>query len=207
MKFEDMLNTITLGDSYKLIKDIPDNSVDLVVIDPPYKFCKGGKHTGLFKTRLTRYYDEIEDKKLNTNIDLSILDELDRVMKKVNIYIWCNKEQIYQYLEHYKNCIFEAIIWNKINPIPMINNTYLTDKEYCLYFRESGVLLNGNIDTKKTVYQTPLNVSDKRKYKHPTIKPLEIIKNIIINSSNKNDIVLDCFSRKWNYMCCSQRTR
>lgn len=26
MKFEDMLNTITLGDSYKLIKDIPDKS-------------------------------------------------------------------------------------------------------------------------------------------------------------------------------------
>ena len=30
-------------------------------------------------------------------------------------------------------------------------------------------------------------------YKHPTIKPLNIIENLIINSSNENDIVLDCF--------------
>lgn len=31
MKYEDMLNTITLGDSYELIKNIPDNSIDLIV--------------------------------------------------------------------------------------------------------------------------------------------------------------------------------
>ena len=42
MKFEDMINTITLGDSYKLIKYIPDNSIDLVVIDPPYLFDNFG---------------------------------------------------------------------------------------------------------------------------------------------------------------------
>lgn len=38
MKFEDMINTITLGDSYKLIKDIPNKSIDLVYIDIPYLF-------------------------------------------------------------------------------------------------------------------------------------------------------------------------
>ena len=31
MKFEDMLNTITLGDSYKLIKDIPDKSGSVIL--------------------------------------------------------------------------------------------------------------------------------------------------------------------------------
>ena len=35
---------------------------------------------------------------------------------------------------------------------------------------------------------------DKKKYKHPTIKPLRIIKTLIKNSSNEGDIVLDCFS-------------
>ena len=125
---------------------------------------------------------------------MEILNELDRVMKKINIYIWCNKEQILQYLEHYKQHKFEMLIWNKTNPIPTVNNKYLSDKEYCLYFKEAGVLLNGNVETKKTVYRTPLNVKDKEKFKHPTIKPLKIIKNLIINSSNEGDIVLDCFS-------------
>jgi DNA modification methylase len=41
MKFEDMLNTITLGDSYKLIKDIPDKSIDLIYTDIPYLFYVG----------------------------------------------------------------------------------------------------------------------------------------------------------------------
>ena len=36
MKFEDMINTIQLGDSYQLIKYIPDKSIDLVLTDPPY---------------------------------------------------------------------------------------------------------------------------------------------------------------------------
>ena len=36
-------------------------------------------------------------------------------------------------------------------------------------------------------------MSDKDKYNHPTIKPLNIIENLIINSSQPNDIVLDTF--------------
>lgn len=34
------LNTIHLGDSYKLIKNIPDKSIDLIYTDIPY-FYKG----------------------------------------------------------------------------------------------------------------------------------------------------------------------
>lgn len=195
MEFKDILNTITLGDSYKLIKNIPDKSIDLVIIDPPYFFQQGG--LGIFKDRKTRYMDAIEDKKLNNNFNLSILDELCRVMKAIYIYIWCNKAQIHQYLDYFenKNCSNEFIIWEKTNPVPTINGTYVNDKEYCLLFREYGkTQLYGDYSTRRTVYRTKCNKVDKDKFKHPTIKPLEIIRNLIINSSNKGDIVLDCFS-------------
>ena len=33
-----MQDTIIQGDSYELIKTIPDKSVDLIVTDPPYEF-------------------------------------------------------------------------------------------------------------------------------------------------------------------------
>lgn len=194
MKFEDMLNTITLGDSYELIKDIPDNSVDLVIIDPPYLIQAGG--LGIFKDRKTRYMDAIEEKGLTKNIDLSILDELCRVLKTIYIYIWCNKAQVHQYLDYFedKADMSEILIWNKTNPVPTINNSYLNDKEYCLMFRNKGTELNGTVESKRTVWTTKCNVEDKKKYKHPTIKPLKIIKNLIENSSNKGDIILDCFS-------------
>lgn len=204
MKFEEMLNTITLGDSYELIKDIPDKSIDLVIIDPPYQITTGVHNSGFLKGR--KELDstiQIFKKNLDIGLDNQILYELNRIMKKINIYIWCNKKQLHQYLDFYnrENIQLEVIIWNKYNCLPLTNNTYLPDKEYCLYFKEKGICLNTTYETAKTIYDIPINIQDKKKYKHPTIKPLNIIKNLIINSSNENDIVLDCFSRKWDNLC------
>lgn len=39
----------------------------------------------------------------------------------------------------------------------------------------------------------PINIKDKKKWKHPTIKPESLIRKLIRNSSRENDIVLDCF--------------
>lgn len=193
MKFENMLNTITLGDSYKLIKDIPDKSIDLIITDPPYEIITTG--AGILKDRKTRFLDNIQGK-LDRGINEEILDEFCRVMKRINIYIWCSKAQIKKYLDYFlaKTNLYEILIWHKTNPVPTINGTYLCDKEYCLFFRDKGVELKGTVENKRTVWTTKCNVEDKKKYKHPTIKPLSIIKTLIENSSNKGDIVLDCFS-------------
>jgi len=39
----DLINHISLGDSFKLIKCIDDNSIDLLITDPPYFFTGGYK--------------------------------------------------------------------------------------------------------------------------------------------------------------------
>lgn len=212
--FNEILNKITLGDSYELIKQIPDNSIDLIVTDPPYEYTTGGG-AGCFGTKKRRYHKEyykvatntntlnerkvknrVEIKHISSGINYSILEELDRIMKKINIYIWCSKHQIEPLLNHYldKKCNIEILTWHKTNPLPTMNNTYANDTEYCIFARESGVVLNGNYETKRKYYVTNINKKDKDKFKHPTIKPLQIIKNLIINSSNEGDIVLDCFS-------------
>lgn len=190
MKFENMINTITLGDSYKLIKDIPDNSIDLIVIDPPYEMETRG--AGFHKKR--DYYDLIHDKGLAKSIDIDILKQFERIMKKTNIYIFCNKNQLPMYLDYYKNKNFDVLVWNKTNPIPTVNNKYLSDLEYIVFAREDKVEMYNTYETSSKLFQTVVNKTDKEKYKHPTIKPITIIKNLIINSSKKNDIVLDCFS-------------
>lgn len=84
-------------------------------------------------------------------------------------------------------------VWHKTNPIPTCNNKYLSDTEYCLIFRESGTSINGTYETKSKYYISELNKKDKEEYLHPTIKPLEMVKNHILNSTKENDIVLDCF--------------
>ena len=87
----------------------------------------------------------------------------------------------------------DIIIWNKTNALPLFNNKYLSDKEYCLYFRKGGYCSPKSYEDAKTVFLYPINIKDKKKWKHPTIKPESLIRKLIRNSSRENDIVLDCF--------------
>lgn len=86
------------------------------------------------------------------------------------------------------------LVWCKTNPIPTTNNNWLSDIEYCIYVRGEGVRLNDGYELKSKWYQSPINQSDKDLYKHPTIKPLELVKRHILHSTQPNDIVLDCFA-------------
>lgn len=85
MEFEDMIDKIFLGDCYELIKKIPDKSIDLIIIDPPYEFSTlGGQGIGSVR----KVFEEIEKNELNVGIDEKLFDELKRVMKEFNIYIY-----------------------------------------------------------------------------------------------------------------------
>ena len=186
------LNKITCGDCYELIKELPDNSVDLIVTDPPYDLETEGGQNGLSDS-FSNCNEALKD--ICDGIDLAILDEFMRVMKKPNIYIWCNKKQIPDYLDFFvkkHECSFEIMTWCKTNPVPLCGGNYLVDKEFCLYFRK-GVKLNTTVETAFTYWVSPQNKSDKSCFHHPTCKPTKIIKTLIGNSSNEGDVVLDCF--------------
>ena len=180
------INTIKLGDAYELIKQVPDKSVDLIVTDPPYEIKGiGDKPTGVYRGREKTASLEIKENAIVDGFDLKILEEFVRVMKKINIYLWCNKEQIYDYLTFFvkeRGCNWEMIVWTKNDPAPFCGVHYLKDKEYCLYFWETGVKLNIPYERGKTFFVTNVNKADKEKYNHPTIKPEEIIENLIRNS-------------------------
>ena len=197
------MNDIILGDAYKLIKEVPDKSVDLIVTDPPYKISAMNQaNSGLFRDKSKNkncYATELNKQKetILRGIDYSILNEFVRVMKKINCYIWCNKEQIYDYMTFFvkeHKCNFEILIWAKSNPIPLTCGHYIKDKEYCLFFWERGAKVQCTTETGKTFFYTAINQADKKKYGHPTIKPEEIIKDLILNSSQEGEVVLDPFS-------------
>ena len=78
------------------------------------------------------------------------------------------------------------VIWD-------FNGTIVDDVEYCVFAKEQGVPLYGDNTTKHKFYNLFVNHEDKKLYKHPTIKPLQIIKNFVINSSKEGDVVFDPF--------------
>lgn len=219
------LDRIYNADCYTAVKDIPDNSIDCVYIDIPYLYKRGGKGNGDLADRYVRRNLELKgyDKELIKNsdkskhnlkridkynakkrldiveldsgIDYSIFNDLCRVMKKINIFIWCSKLQILDIMKYFvenKKCNFEILVWAKTNAIPT-NNSFLSNLEYCLYFREPGININGDYEYKTKWYVSASNKIDKEKFLHPTIKPLELVKKHLLLATKEGDTVLDCF--------------
>lgn len=193
------VDKIIQGDSYELIKKLPDKSIDLIVTDPPYEFTKNKwfRNSERYVSVRKDLGDEMAESDCDKGVENEMLYQWCRVMKKINIFIWCNKWQLMQYMHYFieeKKCNFEILIWAKNNPIPLCNGTFLHDKEYCLYFWETGAKVNLNTYKKwKTVFFSSLNQKDKAKYGHPTIKPLEIIEKLVEIGSERGGIVLDTF--------------
>ena len=216
-KFNDIYNE----DTYEAMQHIPDKSIDLIIADPLYEFDTGGGG-GAFGAKRRNYRAEYEalyhkegftkeaerlrvaankqEQKrelhsLAKGFEYDVLHEFDRVMKKINIYLWCSMKQLSAIINHYegKGCNVKVMFWGKTNSTPTCNNTYLNDIEYLIFAREKGVKVYGNYHTKSGYYISPANTADKKLFKHPTIKPLERIKHLVINSSVENDVVFDPF--------------
>jgi site-specific DNA-methyltransferase (adenine-specific) len=193
---EQYINKIIHADCMDILKQLPDKCIDLVLTDPPYlyKNLKGGSDSLLSK-RITKAFFDLEN--ISSGISLDFCKEIIRLQNKINTYIWCSKDQIIDYLNFFvtdNKCSYDILCWHKTNAIPTFNNKYLTDKEYCLYFRKGGYCMPQNYNDAITIFQEPINITDKNKYNHPTIKPLKIFEKLIKNSSKENDLILDCFS-------------
>jgi DNA modification methylase len=196
MDIKDIENQIINADCMDILKQLPDKCIDLVVTDPPYEMVSGGKGKGDLADRQVNRNILFRNTGLYDGIKNEVLEELYRVMKKTNIFIFCSKNQIHQLLKFFedKSQNFDILTWHKLNPSPLANMKYLNDTEYCLNFREKNCIIRGDLLQKKKYFITAVNQADKEKYNHPTIKPLDIIKQLVINGSNENDLILDCFS-------------
>ena len=198
MNISDLENKIINADCLDILKQLPDKCIDLVLTDPPYLIKNtraGGKSN--FAKSIQGMNDEIKKAGIVDGVSIDFCKEIIRLQEKINAYIWCNKEQILDYLNFFvteNKCSYDILCWQKENAMPTFNNKYLTDKEYCLYFRKGGYCQPDRYENAKTIFVEPINIKDKKMFGHPTIKPLKIFETLIRNSSKENDLVLDCFS-------------
>lgn len=76
------VNKIYLGDSYELIKKIPDKSIDCIYTDVPYLYDSGGGGGSELSKRIIKLDKELEDANIVSGFNYEILDDMVRVMKK-----------------------------------------------------------------------------------------------------------------------------
>ena len=187
-------------DSFYILKAFPNSCIDLIITDPPYDISttNGGGTINDIK-KLNKSLEDlrkVQDITKGYNI-AEFGEELLRIMKEPNLYFWCNKVQIPEYINFYVNkhkCKFDIICWHKPNALPTYSNKYLTDTEYLLYFRKGkGKCFPQSYEDAKTYYIAPINHKDKKKWSFPTIKPIDITRKIIRNSSKEGQLILDPF--------------
>lgn len=123
-----------------------------------------------------------------------VLDELVRVCKIPNIYLFCNETQVPLYANYANehNLMFSILVWEK--PLSIINkNRFSQNIEFIIRIYDLGTGLNRlpiNIFYNRVKKTSPVAGINKI---HPTEKPVSLCEQFILLSSNENDIILDPF--------------
>lgn len=199
------LNSIITGDARELARAIPDESVDLIVSDPPY----GIGYVSSWKTRRNGSIRINEPDFGKDILDTSFIPDYMRTLKQSGalylftrwdiLPIWKNE------IESNGGKIRQRIIWNKTHWGMGDLRYYGSQTEDILFCTKSTKHYlrwekrEGNILVANT-YLLP-----EGQYDHPTQKPESIISKMIQNSSDPGDIVLDFHCGSGTVAVCAKK--
>lgn len=187
--------TLYNADCMNVLSSIKTESIDLIVTDPPY-LCKPKGRSN----KMGGFWKYSTDGKIFENNNLpceKYLPELYRVLKDgTHCYIMVNNYNLIKMLNGAEKAGFKfikSIIWNKNHKI--CSRFYMHSYEYILMFRK-GKGRNINNFSTPDILDVPMSKTkdDNGENLHNTEKPVELMKILIENSSNENELVLDPFA-------------
>lgn len=207
-KFKEIYNQcyIANGDALSLLKEIEDDTVDLILTDPPYNLGKfmHDRATNMGKLRKNHFsatnWDHLTYENWVDKMD-NFLKESSRIIKKggsMIIFMSLMKvESIIKLAE--KNGFYYKTtgIWHKKNPIPRnMNLHFVNSTEGWIYFTYKNK--TGTFNNKGKMYhdffETGLTPGLEKKFGgHPTQKPENLIRAMMELLSNKGEVILDPF--------------
>ncbi len=184
------LNTIHNIDCLEGMEKLPDKFVDLVLADPPYGISRKLNTEG---KRLGR------TAKLNFNFgNWDIFNDkwFKLAVKKTKGWIitFCAKKDIGYYwniLEKEKFVAIDSVVWQKPDPLPLNSKSrFVNAWESLVVGKRPGSYWGSSYEHNILKCQAPKKSGDRV---HPTQKPLDLVKKLIMLTTKKNDIVLDPF--------------
>jgi site-specific DNA-methyltransferase (adenine-specific) len=209
-----------LADSLELLKRFKDNSVDMIFADPPYFLssgtftCQNGRMVSVKKGN----WDMSNGIKKDFDFHLNWIKECKRILKPSGtIWISGTYHSIYQcgfILQNTGYHILNDISWFKPNASPNLSCRFFTASHETLIWARKDKKAKHIFNYKQMrnsewpedfikkpnsqmrsvwAINTPKAI-EKRFGKHPTQKPIDLLKRIVLASTNKGDLVLDPFT-------------
>lgn len=203
------------GDCFEILnlfsQKFPEGFVDVIFADPPYFLSNDGIscHSGKMVSVNKGDWDKSKGTELNHQFNLKWLSLCQKILKP-NGTIWVSGtshiiHSIGFAMQQLGFKILNDITWVKPNPPPNISCRYFThatetiiwaaknSKSKHFFNYEEMRKMNGGKQMKSVWYIYPPQAWEKEFGKHPTQKPVELIKRILIASSKPDELVLDPF--------------
>lgn len=194
------------GDCEILMKRIPDNSVSLILTDPPFNLgaFMHKRGTNLIKMRENQFayagWDNLDFDDWSKKMD-AFFKESNRVLKKKGtllLFMSLMKIETVIELAEKNNFYYKTVgIWHKTNPMPRnMNLQFVNSTEAWVYFINEGTTGTFNNEGKllHDFIESSLTTKNEKKFgKHPTQKPLSILNHFVNVLSNENEIICDPF--------------
>lgn len=202
------------GDSLELLAKWPERSVDLVFADPPYRLSNGGYSCQNGRRALVDKggWDAARSQEEDHEFNVTWLRECQRVLKPSGT-LWVSGTQHVIYslgfaLQSLGFHLLNTVTWLKPNASPNLSCRYFTHSSEILIWASPAKLKplrhTFNYTTMKEenggkqmrdVWEIPVPPqSEKLLGKHPTQKPLRLVRRIIAASTNPGEVVLDPFA-------------
>jgi len=215
---EEILNSVILGDALKVLKKLPEEIFDIIFIDPPYflQLPKKELRRWTVKTVVEGVDDDWDKFPSFEEYDKfiqNLLTEVKRVMKP-NATIWLIATyhsifRIGKIMQDLGYWILNDIIWVKTNPMPNWLGVRFTNATETLIWavkdkNSKKYTFNKNYAKQFGIGKIGANVwvlplcngkerlkDEKGKKVHSTQKPIELLKRVILTSTNEGDLILD----------------
>jgi len=207
-------------DSIKLLEELPENSIDMIFADPPYNLSNGGftVHAGKMVSVHKGDWDKSNGFHDDLDFHMRWIEACRRVLKPHGtIWISGTYHSIYQcgYALQFQNYhILNDVSWFKPNASPNLSCRFLTASHETLIWARKDkkakhifnyedmkngewpedVMKKSNKQMRSVWSINTPRPAEKKFGKHPTQKPLDLLRRIVLASTNKGDVVLDPFA-------------
>ena len=202
------------GDSLEILATWPSESVDMIFADPPYRLsnggfsCQNGRRASVNKGK----WDEARSLEEDHQFNVRWLSECQRILKPTGT-LWVSGTQHVIFsigfaLQSLSYHLLNTVTWLKPNASPNLSCRYFTHSTEILVWASPARFkpLRHTFNYKemkeenggkqmRDVWTIPVPPrSEKLLGKHPTQKPLRLMRRLIAASTHPGDVVLDPFA-------------